>query len=136
MAVLVLPTSTLPAAFNRAATVPSSFATWLAKSGKPTVLRMPAVEWESFSVCGTPCSGPQFSPRGLRRVGLPCPLARGVDVDNHHGIQRAVVPFDLLQLRFQRLHRRNAAGADRCRQFDRAGKNAVRHTAAPGISVR
>src|SRR6266487_1124955 len=52
-----------PAALRRAVTVLSSRGTWSASGGNPVVVRMPAVAWASFSVKGTPCSGPHTSPR-------------------------------------------------------------------------
>ena len=64
---LVLPMMIAPARLNRAATVPSSTGMYPASDGKTEVVRMPAVEWESFSVTGTPWRGPHSIPRARDR---------------------------------------------------------------------
>ena len=60
--VLVFPSSTAPADRARATAVASLSGTVLKRPRVPQVVRTPAVSSESFTVMGTPCSGPRSTP--------------------------------------------------------------------------
>jgi hypothetical protein len=83
---------------------------------------MPAVAWQSFSVMGTPWSGPHPSPRAL--------LVQGDD-----GVQRRVVAPGPVQVDFQRLDRRDLAAADCRRQLARWRKLDLPNPVSPHPST-
>ena len=60
---IVLPSMTPPAARMRATTVASRFGTKSRRSGMPAAQIASFVSIQSFTVNGTPCSGPAISPR-------------------------------------------------------------------------
>src|SRR5947207_1834994 len=61
--VVVLPTRIAPAVFSRATAGESAAGTLSASAKEPKIARTPLVLTRSLTANGTPCSGPNFSPR-------------------------------------------------------------------------
>ena len=64
--VAVFPTRTAPAARNRATAMASVAGTLCSNTAEPNVVRTPSVLTRSFTLSGTPASGPTASPRPTR----------------------------------------------------------------------
>ena len=92
-------------------------ATALASAGTPQVVGRPAMSMFSFTVKGTPCSGPMASPEASRLVGLYGRSARLVGQHAHHGIQRRVHRIDTRQMGIHHFHRTQLPARNALRQF-------------------
>ena len=90
---LVLPSSTVPAAFQRSTTVASYGATKFDSIRDPQVVSTPSVQKMSLWAIGTPVSGPP-SPRARQLVGGAGVGQRAVGRDRDEGVQRRRQPLD------------------------------------------
>ena len=91
---LVLPSSTVPAALSRAATVASYGGFQPSRIFEPLVVGTPSVTTTSFSATGTPAR-PVLVPR---RVDLGGARERGLGVDVQVGAQLAVGGLDAVEV--------------------------------------
>ena len=91
---LVRPIGIAPAARIRSTTGASAGTTAWASAGTPQVVGRPAMSIFSFTVNGTPCKGPSFSPAASSRSAESCASARLVGEHADHGVQPRVDGID------------------------------------------
>ncbi len=96
--VLVLPTTTHPAACSRATRGESSSAAGPpAKTADPCEVTKPAASSRSFTPMGMPASGPGSSPTGHGVVDARRRLERVVGVDGDERVHRRIERLDALE---------------------------------------